>query len=200
MTTNVFPVRLRAAAIVKRWSIVWTLQPDTIAQHMYFNALYSRTVADLIEWKGDRGLLALVSLLHDVEETVTGDIVGVVKHEIIDAKKASDFTARVMERQMPTIHDAYMAAKADPSYDEMHKIVKVADHLDSAFYALTEQALGNRIIGARIHLIIKRLEEAWYRLPGDHFLLGKIWEEQIHPALEAHEDSKNYDIDMRPGR
>lgn len=190
---NPFPVRIRALSIIDRWSIIWTIQRDTVAQHLFYSAVYSMIIADLIEWQGDRNVLHTIALLHDMEEQITGDIVGVVKNHIVDAKKSSDFVSRVMSRQMPTIHAMFQTAQESDPDKEAYRIVKAADHMDAAFYALTEQALGNKIIGSRVLSTVSRLKASWYKLPAERGHLEKTWKSVIQ-ALDEHNYPNNYDI------
>lgn len=219
---NPFPVRLRAASIVPRWSIVHTLKPDYVAGHSFFVALYSAQIARLIDWKGGRGELLWEALTHDVfDELVVGDIVGPVKSNIIDPQKFSNFVSRKVDEMMPGLPRYEFEKRAG---QETKLIVKAADQLDALFYALGEQALGNQIIAARVPSCYDKAREAWFRLPGCEeegfvnlekmleakFLreaysriplaervpkrLADLWLNVIVPAIDEHRNAKNYDI------
>lgn len=187
---NPFPVRLRVASIVPRWSIVHHLKPDYLSSHSFFVSIYAFQIAGLIGWQGDRGHLLWSALTHDLDELITGDIVGPVKREIIDARKTSDFIGRKMMELMPGLNiKPWMG-------DDCHLIVKAADQLDALLWAIGEQVLGNGIIASRIPSCKKKFEEAWYALPGlaeDQLL--ELWEDVVTPAVWNHQDLNMYDIE-----
>lgn len=204
-----FPVRLRAASIVPRWSIVHTQKPDYVAGHSFYVAIYSMQIADLISWKGSSTVLLWSALTHDLDELVTGDIVAPVKRHIVDASLASKFIGKKLQEMMPGI--AIPASKDDALFgDEIRKIVKAADQLDALLYALGEQALGNQIIAARIPSAYDKFREAWFKLPtkgsmlmyderlgseGLPFDLANLWLDVVVSAINEHRDPAMYDIE-----
>lgn len=193
-------MRLRAASIVKRWSIIWTLQPDNIAEHSFFVALYSRQIAKLIGWEGDYSLLYEWALIHDLDELVTGDIVGTVKHNIIDPKKNSDFISIKMNEQLSEIHNMRIGLQDHPDFRDVAKIVKAADRLDATLFVIKEMALGNQIIGSRVYTSKDRLRDVWFKLPHTPSLVGVLYDTWniVDNAITQHMESINYDIALAP--
>lgn len=193
-----FPVRLRAASIVGRWSIIWTHAPDNVATHSFFAIYYAIVIADLLKSKVDRGKLAVITVLHDLDELFTGDIVGVVKRSIVDEVAAAKFVRRKMREVTPGLivmeNEYNDVDKYGVSLDDIATIIKAADRLDALFFALAEVALGNRIIEARLPSLTSRLDEAWRNLPADEQTLHDLWETYISPAIAAHMLPANYDI------
>lgn len=210
---NPFPVRLRAASIVPRWSIVHTLKPDYVAGHSFYVAIYSAQIARLINWRGVMGELLWEALTHDVfDELVTGDLVGPVKSNIIDPQKFSKFVARKVVEMMPGL--PRYEFRPQSAGEEIKRIIKAADQLDALFYVLGEQALGNQIIAARYQSSYDKAREAWFRLPGcddEGFVvdptstrpseprvprrLADLWLDVITPAIDEHKEPRRYDIE-----
>lgn len=211
---NPFPVRLRAASIVPRWSIVHTQKPDYVAGHSFYVGLYAARIAVLINWRPDdpaSGFALLwAALVHDLDELTTGDVVGPVKSNIVDPVKLSNFIGRKMDQMMPGWPQGH---SLEPG---IRLIVKAADQLDALFFTLGEQALGNQIIAARIPSAYDKLREAWFKLPINNtegFLtvvdpdsqmpdtprvpkqLANLWLDVVVPAINEHRDPKRYDIE-----
>lgn len=187
---------MRAASIVSRWSVIWTLQPDNVAQHTFFVAVYTRLIADLIGWEGNRARLLTYALVHDADELITGDTVGVVKHEIIDPVRNDRFVARKLEELAPSLADLHHDSLVNyPELAlEIKAIVRAADRLDALFFMLMEGALGNQIIRARVPSGTERLREAWFKMPANDIRLLNLWNDVILPAIDEHSNPANYDI------
>lgn len=195
--TTYFPVRLRAASVVERWSVIHTIKRDNIAAHSWYVVVYCLLIARLIGWQGNLARLLTEAALHDLEECVTGDIVGVVKHEIIDARKNSDFISRKLGALMPSLVGIELPHDLDETFHqdyEYKQIIKAADRLDALFFMLGEQALGNQIIAARVPPAMDRLKEAWFNLPCEDIRKLTTWWDTVLPAVEAHKNAGSYDI------
>jgi len=172
---KLFPPELRTASIVPRWSVVWTLNKDTVANHSYFVTFYARQIAKLIGWKGSYEDLMYYALVHDLDETVTGDIVSPVKAAIVDKQASDVYVDNHMSRTMPDVL-ANTARIMDPfnedqsgKFDEpsdIKLIVKAADRLDALLFLITEERLGNSIIMKRTPDAQSLLRQAWMDLPG----------------------------------
>lgn len=201
MPHSPFPVRLRAASIIPRWSIIHSLKQDYVSSHSFFVAIYSAQIAELIDWKGNGMVLLWAALTHDLDELFTGDLVAPVKRNILDASNASRFISRKMDELMPGLQPN---REHDP---EVKLIIKAADQLDALLYAIGEQALGNGIIAARIPSCYAKLRGAWFKLPcaGDKVYWGQefgdvpkkitdLWLGTVCPAIDEHKDPLRYDI------
>lgn len=202
MTDNPFPPRLRVASVVRRWSIIWTHAPDNIAAHSFFTIYYADAIARLIDWPGDKYRLVMGATLHDMDECVTGDIVGVVKHEIIEPQRAGRFVNYKMMETMTAVEklrEDYHYPTRDPEMRQIHAIIKAADRLDALLFALVERALGNKIIEVRIPSLTQRLDEAWFRMR--EFVaedqLMNLWETVVMAAVNDHSNPANYDVDRK---
>lgn len=196
---QLFPTELRTASVVPRWSVVWTLTRDTVANHSYYVTMYALAVADVIDWAGSRASLAYLALTHDLDETITGDIVSPIKAEIVDHERAECFIDAKMQERMPGIYDRIVSMTdagepAAPSFnkakwravEETFRIIKVADRLDALLFLLGEQRMGNGVIAPRLPDAEARLRAAWLQLPARDEILDATWQLIMLPVIRAH--------------
>ena len=61
-------------ATVPRWTIIPTIQKQSVAEHSYFVGLYADWIASMVKYEGSRETLIGYGLLHDMPEIVTGDL------------------------------------------------------------------------------------------------------------------------------
>jgi 5'-deoxynucleotidase YfbR-like HD superfamily hydrolase len=184
-----FSPELRTASVVPRWSIVWTLTRDTVSNHSFYVALYAREIARILEWGGDYGNLMYCALVHDLDETISGDIVAPVKEKIVDKEKAKAYIHDHMMERMPGVIKEIdrISQKGAGEYFEIQSIVKAADRFDALIYLIIEQRLGNGVIAGRIGPAEIRFRESWDRLPALELKLDTLWHDVIQPAIFAHQ-------------
>lgn len=190
-----FSPELRTMSVVPRWSIVWTLTRDVLSNHSFFVAVYADQIAAMIEWKGPHGALLVSALLHDADETVTGDIVAPIKHEIIDKTRAKAFVSGKMRERLPYVE--HRLSGIDTRWrGDIYKIVKAADRLDAVLFLVIEQRLGNSVIAPRIPETLEALKEAWRKLPcsppGQS--LDDLYFQTVWPAIESHRITGGYGL------
>ena len=164
MAKDSFPPELRTASIVNRWSIVFTTQEDNVAMHSYFVTMYAYIIADLIKWGGPRHSLMLNALAHDLDETVTGDIVSPVKSQIIDNERMDEFVRGQMYGRLPGVMKVVDQASLDLTVEEMEEmelIIKAADRLDALLFLIMEKRRGNTVVEELIKSAHALLEAAW---------------------------------------
>lgn len=185
-----FSPELRTLSIVPRWSIVFTTQRDTVANHSYFVAVYAHMIARVIKWKGPRDYLMFLALCHDMDETVTGDMVSPVKSHILDNEKYDEYVDSRMHSRM----GGMVNELADLSHnlpikilDEADLIVKAADRLDALFFLIMELRRGNKVIEKLVHDAERKLEGAWRELPADEAHINFTWQTVVLPAIQAHQ-------------
>jgi 5'-deoxynucleotidase YfbR-like HD superfamily hydrolase len=190
-----FSPELRTASVVPRWSIVWTLTRDVLSNHSFFVTLYAEQIARLIHWNGDRGRLMFMALTHDLDETISGDIVGPAKHAMLDNDKAKAYLDRNMLERLPYVvqQDSAFQSLAPTMYAEAKKIVKAADRLDALLYLVVEKRLGNSVIAPRIPECWQSLADAWYKLPTDRKNLDNGWDIVV-ASVKAHEITGGYGL------
>lgn len=185
-----FPPELRTAAFVPRWNIVWSTLKDNVAQHSFFVTWYAVMVAKVIKWEGPLDVLMIKALAHDLDETITGDITGPVKASILDKTKADEFLElRMIERMSGLIDTAYSMEDSvgQEVYDDIEKIVNVADMLDAVLWLQLNVCMGNRVLQPTFDVNIKKLEAKWRALPASENDLSRLWQTVMVPSIAAHD-------------
>lgn len=184
-----FPPELRTMAVVPRWSVVWTLQRDTVANHTYFVAFYAHAIARLIDWDGDLGELLYRALVHDAEECISGDIVSPIKDEIVSERANAFLQLKLQERMPFVVQDLEEIDHLTPEEeaDEAWRIIKAADKLDALIFLLTERRLGNGVVATHLPRAWARTEAYWRALPAEKDVINELWNTVIVPAIKAHE-------------
>lgn len=200
-----FSPELRTASVIPRWSVVWTLTRDVVSNHSFFVTNYAYQIAQIIDWRGPLADLMLYCLLHDVDETITGDLVAPAKKEILDTVKAKSYIDRKMVERLPWEKMQLQSISEGPFADDIRKIAKVADRLDAVIFLVVEQRLGNSVIAPRIPEAKDGLWDAWMKLPlGPLFfaekvdinedVLKRLWETMIEPAIFKHQTTGGYGL------
>lgn len=190
--TNYFPPTLRIASVVTRWGVIRTHSKDTVANHSFYVTTYAQDIAHLIDWAPDNNLykplywLMRYSLIHDLDELFTGDLVTFIKPEIIDQDRAARYVAAQMQERMPGIAAAFTEIAELPYADEIKRIVKVADWLDALFFSIDEQKIGNVAIQKYEPFTLDKLKEAWFKLPCDSARLSDLWANEMLAAIRNH--------------
>jgi len=179
-----FPPELRTAAIVPRWSVVWTMNRDTVATHSYFVTMYAYQIAKLIGWSGDMARLMFLALTHDLDETITGDIVSPVKTAIVDPVKAELYIREAMQRRMLALWNEMLYDSTCDS--QAFLIIKAADQLDALLFLTIEQRMGKSHVFERTRSARDRFLAAWYNLPCQQIILENIMNDTIWPAIRDH--------------
>lgn len=135
---------------VFRYSSLPTTRKENVAEHSYYVVLYSLLIARDIEArelaKIDYGKLLARACVHDLDESLTGDFLRVVKYGHPDLKRALDEVSVSMIRKMEEglkvqVLDLWESAKAD---DIEGQIVEVVDLARVVSYAIEEVRAGNQ--------------------------------------------------------
>lgn len=200
MSNLPFPPELRTASIVPRWSIVWTLNKDYLTNHSFFVTMYAHDIAEMIGWNGHRAALMYLAMTHDLDETITGDIVSPVKPHIVDPIRSSNYIDTKLMERMPSIMryiEGYKTTMLNRELDDAYRIITVADRLDALLFIITEQRLGNTVIGPRAPDALARLEAAWRDLPyasGCKSDIDDLWHTAVLPSINAHKGQGGFGV------
>lgn len=174
-------------AFVPRWAILMAGNRDNIATHSFYVTIYARILADVIQWKGPMELVMWQALIHDADETITGDIIGPAKKQIIDQERADEYLYEQMELRMPGLLDlSERLPYGEREYAEANRIVDAADKLDALLYLITEQRLGNTVVPRTIESLMPILEGAWHNMPADPIVLQQTWQTVMVPSINEH--------------
>lgn len=160
-----FTPEARDRRYIDRWSIARVIRRQSLAEHMYFAALYADQIATLIGWKGNRASLLQYCLRHDCPEEITGDQPGPVKRAIgVETAKEAEFVKNMMVLRHGAA-EYEMMVTSDP---EVLAIRKVADLIDELHYLAEEMSLGNGTVrGVVMQNTVSRLRLACDMLPCD---------------------------------
>jgi len=142
---------IRRPSYVLRYSSIPTIRQEYLGEHMYYASLYSYLIATEFINKGydiDMGKLLSESLLHDVEESVTGDVLRIVKHSdpiLLDILKriGSEAMKSISEDLGLDVFSAWSDAKGQ---NPEGTILKVADLLTVIAYLMEELQKGNTLV------------------------------------------------------
>jgi 5'-deoxynucleotidase len=139
---------------VKRWSIVRTIQSQSVAEHSYRVALIAARLALLaFEPRHRDAALARVydyALRHDAVESITGDI-PTPASRFIDKER--------IEGQL----EVYIGAIPDVS-PEVERIVKIADLLEAVLFLMVEESMGNRSVEKIRSVISSKLRQMLFTI------------------------------------
>lgn len=187
---TLFPPELRTLAIIPRWCIVMTTLKDNVATHSYYVAVYARMIAKVIGWQGSMDYLFMNALLHDNDESITGDITGPVKNHIIDEDRATGLLEELTEQRMGGLIQTFydMEDELTPlQIEEASKIVMVADKLDALLFLLMNERMGNTMVIPAIEGGTRSLEAAWRALPAPKDLLDREWQTTMYKVILDHQ-------------
>jgi 5'-deoxynucleotidase len=167
---------LRRMHHVRRYSSVPAIHPENVAEHSWQVAMLSYLIAnDLYGRIGsphiDLGKLLSRALVHDISESMSGDIIRSFKHGsavMRDACNEQDWSnvLRLCSKLEANLHLDFKHAKAS---DPEGEIVSLADLLCVVSYCAAEKRLGND----EVDFIAQRMYEEDLRQWHRHKFLGR---------------------------
>jgi 5'-deoxynucleotidase YfbR-like HD superfamily hydrolase len=137
---------------VERFSVYKCHFREDVAQHSYLTALYAMILADLERRRGRRvdvEKLLRMALLHDAEESRTGDIHHPFKHQdpaftkTINDRALQWFSNLMLNLPDTLAHDYIDLRKAEEGRSTEAVLVRAADKLEALLWAYEEYLLGN---------------------------------------------------------
>lgn len=134
-----FEREYRDLTFVPRWSIIRTIKTQSVAEHSYYVAIYAEQLAQFIGWKGDYAELLRQALVHDLDEILTGDIVGPAKKHFVDKERHHDYVCTELNNRF-TFNRRWLEPDEEK---EIIALIKLADGLDELFYLCVERQMGN---------------------------------------------------------
>lgn len=126
---------MRKLAHVPRWTVVQTIQEESVAEHSYKVSCYSLAFGRSLRFNAAKlGHLMAMALAHDLEEAITGDIPSPV-----------EFDKRKYRNQANNIDGNWWKINQLPDgvKKELGAVVKLADLLDMYLFLRREIHLGN---------------------------------------------------------
>jgi len=191
-----FQRELRDLAYVPRWSIVRVAKTQSVAEHSYFTTVYAMQLAREITWGADWFPMVEMALWHDVEECFTGDMPGPVKHKMYGAQ-AEVAIAEMMEARFGGEWASGSVAYTHQGFHEAKAIIKVASLLDDTLFLMGELQRGNEACHAAAHSVIKKLREAWEKLPCEKQVRDRVWQ-AVRAAIMKEREGHSLEEDKGP--
>lgn len=133
-------------------TIRYSTQPkiinENVATHSFFVAYIAMVLCDLFHKPVNKEKVLSMALIHDVEESLTSDIIYTIKHY------NQDFSEAVERLNYGIIHEIYadnqtyldLWQEYKEGITQEAKIVEVADRISSLLYIINEIGLGNRTL------------------------------------------------------
>jgi 5'-deoxynucleotidase YfbR-like HD superfamily hydrolase len=153
---------------VIRFSAKGRIKDQTVAEHLYHTSLYAMIMADLETQMGNKVDVERVlrsTLIHDLEESLTGDIIFDFKHS--DEKVAEDI--KNLGRKFFEDMVAHLPGNVSEKYTELWvnakdenkiegRIMHAADRFEALAYAMEEKEMGNKNFDIVIEKLVKELK------------------------------------------
>jgi 5'-deoxynucleotidase YfbR-like HD superfamily hydrolase len=150
---------------VIRFSARGRIRDQSVAEHLFHTSLYAMIMADLEKQIGNEvnvEKLLRATLIHDLEESLTGDIIfdfkhsdEKVAHEIknLGKKFFEDMVGHLPKNISEKYTDIWFNAKNENTMEG--KIMHAADRFEALAYAMEEKQIGNK----NFDVIIEKLTE-----------------------------------------
>lgn len=177
---HVLAGEINRARYVERYGSFPHIHKESVAEHSYFVAFYSYLLWLETDREADLGKILLRALVHDMEESVTGDMLRAVKYSSEGLKEAMDEAGRTLlddiltHIEAPAISTEGVRQERDETVELRREwenakdrslegtIVAAADLLSVVSYAHIESQFGNRhaySIRQEIGMNLQRLQE-----------------------------------------
>lgn len=158
--------RERSLANVERFATIPTIRRQNVTTHSFYCAVLAPRVASMIRWKATFQAYMWLNrwaLMHDMAESITGDLPTPLKKRISGLDAAEDDFSIHFHGEYKHMVDLIRSG-ADP-WKDIHRIVKFVDSLEATMFLVEEQAFGNQAIEETYSLLCARVRAAWYELP-----------------------------------
>ncbi len=158
----------RRLSNIERFNTRPRIQKESVATHSYFVSLYASLLADYAIKQGQTVDVAKAikkALLHDIEESVAGDVKKPIKALMLDAyNKIADISVKTILEHLPDeVKDEYLdLALHTPETGEgdfESLIVSIADDISGVVYSKEEMNMGNNYFRHVLQDYMKRLRK-----------------------------------------
>ncbi len=179
-----FERELVDSLFLKRWTIVRTLMPQSVAEHTFLVCHYANDIAVFLGLSKTLHLRLLKrALWHDAKDEIfTSDLPGPNKRGLLDAigpdakskwnAKLNTWTHRVFKNLVTREG----GLDTDPGTELIDLILKTADWLEAAMRMATETQMGNRCAERHILPNLNGAIETAKRVCQHHYLDGGLVE------------------------
>lgn len=149
---------INRARFVERYGSFPHIHVENVAEHSYFVGLYAYMIWQEADHVGDLGEILARAMFHDMEESVTGDMLRAVKYSSSEMKKAMDEAGEVLlDELLKNVQPPLSKGEVQPHTAEVKRlwseakddtfegcVVALADLLSVVSYAHIERQFGNR--------------------------------------------------------
>lgn len=188
-----FEREYRDLAHVPRWSIIPTIQKQSVAEHSYYVTLYAYQIMLKLRLDPRFTLVGLYHCLeHDRSECYTSDIPGPTKRHIVDKDKEFLFevksdAARFETHKWDKKDLAGMPVGTAPI---VLAVRKLADLMDEFAFWKEEGKLGNARAGQMLRAIRVRLDAAATNLGEATNNRAEVWDRVVNPFIAGCDKDK----------
>ena len=168
MPLNEFFFTERNLGKVIRFSNQMRIKDESVAEHSFHTAMYAMILADLEVSMGNRVDTEKVlrcCLVHDLEESMTGDILHGFKYsdpELLKnmKKMGAEFYKNIVGNLPGDMPKKYEGLWSDAKAASIEgEIVEAADKIEALIYSIEEYSMGNKIFRPIIDGLVKTLDE-----------------------------------------
>lgn len=162
---NFITGRPRRLAHTDRYSTTPLVGRETVSEHSFFVALYARVLCDYVPCRVDRRKVMERALFHDIDETISGDIIHAFKYSGQLKEEIEKVNKRLIKKAFHDIKnkDYYIKTWKNAKDKSIEGyIIKLADNLSVLSFALEEISLGNKymeIIRDNTIEVLRRISE-----------------------------------------
>lgn len=138
--------------LIRRWSLMRSVQPENIQEHSHQVAVIAHALAEIDNLRfggeNDCGQIVLLALYHDVGEVIIGDLPTPVKYfnpEIKDSYSTIEDIAKdkLLSMLPADLHAQYRPYMSPDKRSKSYQLVKAADKLSAYIKCLEETSVGN---------------------------------------------------------
>lgn len=178
----------RRAAHIKRYHTTPMFAQESVAEHSHYVAMIARLIAYTLEQVGrpiDTLRAVDLAMIHDYEETISGDIISTFKHS---DPELLDLLERLTDRAIDEVFSS-LPSELARYYIELWRqhsagsiegqVVSVADKLASLSFAHEQLRMGNQFmepIYRRFVWLIGTIPFDWWPLVRDRVAAGLVTE------------------------
>lgn len=159
---NFITGRPRRLVHADRYATMPLIGSENVAEHSFFVILYSRILCDYVLADVDIALVLNKALFHDMEESMSGDIIHAFKHYKglnEEIEKANDQLIKQVFKGLPSSNYYVKTWKTAKDKSIEGQIIAVADQLSVLSLCLEELRMGNGYVKALVDNTLADLQD-----------------------------------------
>jgi len=156
---------------IMRFNNTPRIASENVAEHSYYVAFLAMLIGDYLENRGiklNKLRLLQMALLHDIEETVSGDILAPIKQGMfrkeLEKENTKNITLLTVGLENGKIYSNLWHEVADEKTLEA-KIIKLVDRMACIIYCIREIHLGNKYFRAILECEATNILEYSKKIP-----------------------------------